>query len=180
MLASPVADEAEALARMTPPVWVEDKYDGIRAQLHKQGSRGPAVQPRPHDVSEQFPEVLAAAADLPWDGILDGELLAWRDGAALPFQQLQARLGRKRPSAQIQADVPVIYVAFDAAGAAAMARPRRSRCCACRSASAGRGSRRWASTAPRASGLAALTSAADEDGAAARSSMPPRRAATRA
>ena len=51
-----------------------------------------------HDVSGQFPEVVAAAADLPWDGILDGELLAWRDGSALPFQQLQARLGRKKPS----------------------------------------------------------------------------------
>ena len=40
-------DEAEALARMAPPVWVEDKYDGIRAQLHKRGARGPPVQPRP-------------------------------------------------------------------------------------------------------------------------------------
>ena len=47
MLASPVADEAEALARLPPPVWVEDKYDGIRAQLHKQGAEVAALQPRP-------------------------------------------------------------------------------------------------------------------------------------
>ena len=52
-----------------------------------------------HDISSQFPEVLAAARDLPWDGILDGEILGWRDGVALPFLQLQARLGRKAPSA---------------------------------------------------------------------------------
>jgi len=46
--------------------------------------------------------------------VLDGELLGWRDGAALPFLQLQTRLGRKKPSAELIARVPVIYVAFDA------------------------------------------------------------------
>jgi len=37
-----------------------------------------------HDVSGQFPEVVAAAAGLPWDGILDGEILAYREGSILP------------------------------------------------------------------------------------------------
>jgi DNA ligase-1 len=113
MLASPVADEAEALSRMTAPVWVEDKYDGIRAQLHKLGGQVRLYSRDLNDVSDQFPEVLAAATGQPWDGILDGEILAWRDGGALPFQQLQGRLGRKRPSAQVMTDVPVIYVGFD-------------------------------------------------------------------
>jgi len=113
MLASPVADEAEALSRLTPPVWVEDKYDGIRTQLHKLGDTVKLYSRDLNDISEQFPEVVAVAAAQPWDGILDGEILAWRDGGALPFQRLQGRLGRKRPSAQIQADVPVLYVGFD-------------------------------------------------------------------
>ncbi len=113
MLASPVADETEALARLTPPVWVEDKYDGIRAQLHKLGADVRLYSRDLNEVSEQFPEIQAAMRGQPWDGILDGEVLAWRDGAALPFQQLQGRLGRKRPSAQVLAAVPVIYVAFD-------------------------------------------------------------------
>ena len=65
-------------------------------------------------MSGQFPEVVAAARALPWDGILDGEILAWQDGAVLPFVALQTRLGRKTPSAAIQAEVPVIFVAFDA------------------------------------------------------------------
>ena len=34
----------------------------------------------------------------------------------LPFLQLQARLGRKNPSAKILADVPVIFVAWDVLG----------------------------------------------------------------
>jgi DNA ligase 1 len=113
MLASPVAGEGEALGRMAPPVWVEDKYDGIRAQLHRRGTRARLFSRDLHDVSEQFPEVVRAAEALPWDGILDGELLGWRDGTAIPFLQLQARLGRKDPSAEILAQVPVIYVAFD-------------------------------------------------------------------
>jgi DNA ligase-1 len=113
MLASPVADEAEALARLAPPVWVEDKYDGIRAQLHKEGRRARLFSRDLNDITAQFPEVIRAAEAQPWDGILDGELLAWRDDCALPFLELQSRLGRQAPSDEIQARIPVIYVAFD-------------------------------------------------------------------
>jgi DNA ligase-1 len=114
MLASPVADEAEALSRMAPPVWVEDKYDGIRAQLHKQDGEVRLYSRELRDISDQFPEVVRAARAQPWDGVLDGEVLGWRDGSALPFLTLQSRLGRKAPSDEVQAAVPVIYVAFDA------------------------------------------------------------------
>ena len=113
MLASPVADEEEVLRRLGTPVWVEDKYDGIRAQLHKQGSEVRLFSRDLNDVSNSYPEVTAAASRPAWDGILDGELLAYRDGMALPFLQLQARLGRKNPSVEMQRQVPVIYVAFD-------------------------------------------------------------------
>ena len=114
MLASPAEDAAEILTRLGPEVWVEDKYDGIRAQLHKRGREVRLYSRDLHDVSGQFPEVVEAAVDLPWDGILDGEILAWRDDHVMPFITLQARLGRKSPSAAIRAEVPVIYVAFDA------------------------------------------------------------------
>jgi DNA ligase 1 len=116
MLASPAEDAAEILGRLGPEVWVEDKYDGIRAQLHKQGRDVRLYSRDLHDVSGQFPEVVEAAVPLSWDGILDGELLAYRDGAVLPFQALQTRLGRKSPSAEIRAEVPVIFVAFDVLG----------------------------------------------------------------
>jgi DNA ligase-1 len=116
MLASPAEDAAEVLGRLGPEVWVEDKYDGIRAQLHKQGRDVRLFSRDLHDVSGQFPEVVEAAVPLGWDGILDGELLAYRDGAVLPFQSLQSRLGRKSPSAEIRAEVPVIFVAFDLLG----------------------------------------------------------------
>ncbi|MDP9482261.1 MAG: DNA ligase, partial [Chloroflexota bacterium] len=93
--------------------WVEDKYDGIRAQLHRAGTDVRLYSRDLHDVSGQFPEVVDGARDLAWDGILDGELLAYRDGVVMPFVALQKRLGRKSPSAAIRGQVPVIFVAFD-------------------------------------------------------------------
>jgi DNA ligase 1 len=116
MLASPAEDADEIMGRLGPTVWVEDKYDGIRAQLHRSGDEVRLYSRDLHDVSTQFPEVVEGARILGWDGILDGELLAYRDGAVLPFQALQTRLGRKNPSATILAEVPVVYVAFDLLG----------------------------------------------------------------
>jgi DNA ligase-1 len=116
MLASPAEDAAEIIGRLGPTVWVEDKYDGIRAQLHRAGDEVRLYSRDLHDISGQFPEVVEGARGLPWAGILDGEILAWRDGVVLPFLQLQARLGRKNPSAKILAEIPVIYVAWDVLG----------------------------------------------------------------
>jgi DNA ligase-1 len=114
MLASPAEDAGEIMTRLGPVAWVEDKYDGIRAQLHRSGEDVRLYSRDLHDVSGQFPEVVEGARRLGWDGILDGELLAYRDGAVMPFVALQKRLGRKSPSAAIRAQVPVVFVAFDA------------------------------------------------------------------
>jgi DNA ligase-1 len=113
MLASPAEDADEIIARLGNEVWVEDKYDGIRAQLHKHGTDVRLYSRDLHDVSSQFPEVVDAARPLAWSGVLDGEILAYKDGLVLPFISLQTRLGRKAPSAAIIAEIPVIYVAFD-------------------------------------------------------------------
>jgi len=113
MLASPAEDPAEILSRLGPEVWLEDKYDGIRAQLHRSGERAVLYSRDLHIVTDQFPEVAAAARDLAWSGILDGELLAERDGRILPFLALQSRLGRKAPSPELVERVPVVFVAFD-------------------------------------------------------------------
>jgi DNA ligase-1 len=113
MLASPAEDAAEIVARLGPVVWVEDKYDGIRCQLHKRGPDVRLYSRDLRDVSSAFPEIVEAAGPLGWDGILDGEVLGWRDGTVLPFLALQSRLGRKTPTAAVREEVPVIYVAFD-------------------------------------------------------------------
>jgi DNA ligase-1 len=113
MLASPAEDADEIISRLGSEVWVEDKYDGIRAQLHKRGTDVRLYSRDLHDVSNQFPEIVEAARPLAWTGVVDGEILAFKGGLVLPFISLQARLGRKSPSEAIRTEVPVIFVAFD-------------------------------------------------------------------
>ena len=113
MLASPAEDATEIIGRLGPTAWVEDKYDGIRAQLHRAGRDVRLYSRDLHDITGQFPEVVDGARGLTWTGILDGEILAYREGTVMPFVALQKRLGRKAPSAAIRAEVPVVYVAFD-------------------------------------------------------------------
>jgi len=83
----------------------EDKYDGIRCQLHHSGEMVALYSRDLNDVTEQFPEVAQAAAHVP-DVILDGEVLAFREGRVLPFKDLQTRLGRRNPGAALLASVP--------------------------------------------------------------------------
>src|SRR5262245_16339717 len=116
MLASPAEDANEILARLGPTVWVEDKYDGIRAQLHRAGPEVRLFSRDLHDVSGQFPEVVEGARDLPWAGIRDGELHAWQAGVVARFLQLQARLGRNNPPARILEQIPVFDVPWGVLG----------------------------------------------------------------
>ena len=113
MLATPVADAGEAVARMGADAWVEDKYDGIRCQLHRRGERVGLYSRDLHDVTRQFPEIVTAAAALQRDVILDGEVLAFAGGRVLPFAALQTRLGRVKPDATVMSACPVVYVAWD-------------------------------------------------------------------
>jgi DNA ligase-1 len=117
MLASPAQNAVEALSYFARAA-VEDKYDGIRAQVHAGGNKDPRVRlfSRTLDeISQAFPELLPALRAFPEPVILDGEILAWnRESAqALPFSQLQKRLGRKTVSQEMVRNVPVIYMAFD-------------------------------------------------------------------
>jgi DNA ligase-1 len=165
MLASPVDSVEQAMARFTAasPVdqlatpgntWnqeaplvelreaqLEDKYDGIRAQLHAgdptfPGAVGLFSRGR-EDLAAAFPELVEAFSGLRDPVILDGEILAWHPAAkvasasatisvqkaqlsldpfaakALPFSALQQRLGRKLVSQALRQSHPVVFMAFD-------------------------------------------------------------------
>ena len=55
MLASPAEDATEIIGRLGPTAWVEDKYDGIRAQLHRAGREVRLYSRDLHDITGQFP-----------------------------------------------------------------------------------------------------------------------------
>jgi DNA ligase-1 len=113
MLASPEEDAEAIMRRVGGEAWVEDKYDGIRGQLHKEGERVVLYSRDLNEVTAAFPDVVAVAGTVPHDLLLDGELLAFKDGVVRPFFELQHRLGRKVVSPELLAEVPVIFVAFD-------------------------------------------------------------------
>jgi DNA ligase-1 len=114
MLASPIL-YGEAYPDLARHAWfAEDKYDGIRAQAHVDGAQVTLFSRTLNDVTHSYPEIVAALRDQPRRMMLDGEIIASRDGKVLPFRTLQARLQRKEIDAQLLADVPLQYVVFDA------------------------------------------------------------------
>jgi DNA ligase-1 len=128
LIATDSRDEIEAAATKAQSgnrveAFLEDKYDGMRAQLHC-GDRGQpgrvAIYSRNRDdVTASFPELEEAFAqvDPETDGalIFDGEILGWdlEAGRALPFAVLGQRIGRKHVSNEWRQRVPVIFIAFD-------------------------------------------------------------------
>jgi DNA ligase-1 len=142
MLASPVETPEEAVERFTEkvvagkkagpspaaqddksvvgvPAFLEDKYDGMRAQVHcgdrSQPGRVAIYSRNREDITESFPEIAEAFRDVAEPLILDGELLGWdlAAGRALPFSILGQRIGRKRVDNVLRRQIPVVFMAFD-------------------------------------------------------------------
>ena len=124
--------------------FLEDKYDGMRAQVHCGDAEAPgrvAIYSRNReDITESFPELVEAFAEVMGQGaglIFDGEILGWDfsgktgpAGQALPFAVLGQRIGRKRVENEWRVKVPVVFMAFDlmfADGELQLGRPLRER-----------------------------------------------------
>jgi DNA ligase 1 len=151
MLASPVETPEAAVERFSgvpasdgelPLVqaFLEDKYDGMRAQVHcgdpAQPGRVAIYSRNREEVTESFPELEEAFARVSGAGvgalILDGEILGWdlEQARALPFAVLSQRIGRKQVGNALRAQIPVIFMAFDlivGAGELLLQQPLRER-----------------------------------------------------
>jgi DNA ligase-1 len=94
--------------------WVAEwKWDGIRAQLVCRAGEVHVWSRGEESITARFPEVVAAARTLPEGSVLDGELVAWREGEVAPFSLLQRRIGLVRPGAAALARAPVVFIAWD-------------------------------------------------------------------
>ena len=113
MLATPVLALEEVPKRFPPPYVVEDKYDGVRAQVHKSDDRVELYSRTFDRVTDRFPELLEPLRAIPGAFILDAEVLSLANGRAIPFTRFQRRLGRKEVAAALQAELPATLVAFD-------------------------------------------------------------------
>jgi DNA ligase-1 len=111
-LASPLEGKPDLLGDVSG--WqCEWKWDGIRSQLiRRQGevllwSRGDEL------VTETFPEIAGIGRALPDGAVLDGEIVAWQEGAPQAFARLQRRLGRKQAGEKLRREQPVAFIAYD-------------------------------------------------------------------
>lgn len=103
----------ERLAGEESVVWVEDKYDGIRAQVHVADGRCEIFSRDLRRITAQFPEIVEGAKKMEGSVVLDGEILASLAGRRLTFFDLQKRLNRREADLFLTEDVPVEFVAFD-------------------------------------------------------------------
>jgi DNA ligase-1 len=98
-------------------VYLEDKFDGIRAQLHCTSQRVEIFSRDLRLITGQFPELADQARNFQDELIIDGEIIASQEGRRLNFFDLQRRLGRTSDGtdlfARAVADVPVAFVIFD-------------------------------------------------------------------
>ena len=113
MLASPIAF-GSSYRELAEATWlVEDKFDGIRAQAHVRDGKVALYSRNFRDVARAFPDVARALEETAGDAILDGEIVAKRDGIVLPFRYLQTRLQRVDPTQELIDEIPAQFVAFD-------------------------------------------------------------------
>ena len=113
MLATPVLDLAEVAQRFPPPYVVEDKYDGVRAQVHKAGDRVELYSRTFDRVTSRYPELLDTLRAIPGSFVLDAEVLAFEADRAVPFTTFQTRLGRKDVTGEVRERLPASLVVFD-------------------------------------------------------------------
>lgn len=111
MLASPL--ESRAVDNLDQYL-AEEKFDGMRCQAHISTQKVELYSRDLNNITHSFPEVVQffLGRNLP-DLVLDGEICVYKDNEILPFQLLQKRMGRKKPSKKVMEQYPVLFIAYD-------------------------------------------------------------------
>lgn len=111
-LAHPLQEDPATLGDVSN--WLIDwKWDGIRAQIIKRQGQGFIWSRGEELIGERFPDLEPIVNALPNSVVLDGEIVAWKNGGVLPFGELQRRIGRKNVGKKLLQEVPARFVAFD-------------------------------------------------------------------
>lgn len=111
MLASPI--ESRSVEQIEEYV-AEEKFDGMRAQLHTDGKQVKIFSRDLNDITRSFPDIVNffSERELP-PAVFDGEICVYKDDTILPFQLLQKRMGIKKPGKKILNQYPVLFIAYD-------------------------------------------------------------------
>ncbi|MET9831598.1 ATP-dependent DNA ligase [Streptomyces sp. NPDC006385] len=115
MLAHSASSVAEAVDRLGACA-VEEKLDGIRVQVHRDGDAVRIYTRTLDDITDRLPELTATALELRGERfVLDGEVIAFdEEGRPRSFQETAGRVGSRVDVATAAREVPVSPVFFDA------------------------------------------------------------------
>ncbi|GGY31840.1 putative DNA ligase [Streptomyces djakartensis] len=115
MLAHSASSVAEAVDKLGACA-VEEKLDGIRVQVHRDGDAVRLYTRTLDDITDRLPEVTAAALELRGERfILDGEVISFDEGGRpRSFQEIAGRVGSRTDVTTAARAVPVSPVFFDA------------------------------------------------------------------
>jgi DNA ligase-1 len=116
-LAERLSTGEEIIAKMGgEKVSVEQKYDGFRCQIHKEGTKVKIYSRRLEETTAMFPDIVKAALEeiKSDDVILEGEALAFNEATAefMPFQETIQRK-RKHGIEEAIETMPLRLFAFD-------------------------------------------------------------------
>ena len=111
MLASPI--ESRAVDSLDEYLG-EEKFDGMRCQLHVDGDKVKLFSRDLNDITKTFPDLISifSEKELP-PTVLDGEICVFKENTIQPFQLLQKRMGVKKPGNKILQQYPVVFIAYD-------------------------------------------------------------------
>ncbi|MFZ3573472.1 ATP-dependent DNA ligase [Streptomyces sp. BH097] len=114
MLAHSAAGVGEAIDKLGTCA-VEEKLDGIRVQVHRDGDVVRVYTRTLDDITARLPEVTDAVREFPGERfILDGEVIALgEDGRPRAFQDVAGRVGSRVDVARAAEALPVSPVFFD-------------------------------------------------------------------
>jgi DNA ligase-1 len=115
MLAHSASSVTEAIDKLGACA-VEEKLDGIRVQVHRDGDDVRLYTRTLDDITDRLPELTSAARELKGEHfILDGEVIAFDEGGRpRSFQDIAGRVGSRVDVATAAEAVPVSPVFFDA------------------------------------------------------------------
>ena len=114
MLAQMAYSVKEAFEEIGGELALEFKYDGARVQIHKGGDKVMIFSRRLNDLTPSFPEIVEEVRkNIKGDVILEGEVVAVKEGRFLPFQDILRRVSRKREIERMREEIPLKLFLFD-------------------------------------------------------------------
>ena len=93
--------------------YAERKWDGIRGQLIKRKNQVFIWSGEEELITDKLPEFLKVLDIEEEDFVLDGELVCFKEGKILSYNDIQTRLRRKNITKKHTVDFPTIMIAYD-------------------------------------------------------------------